>query len=100
MFLSMHTMDGDPDALLAAKRNHTDPVVARVAAWVWRNRIGDGATRHWVADYNIWRDAAGAEFAQEPEALQAQRRLGLPPPVPFVRHVDTEVALYSDELGG
>ena len=31
MFFSIHMLDGDPDQLLRAKREHMDPVVARLA---------------------------------------------------------------------
>lgn len=30
-FLSIHTMEGDPDELLERKRQHMDPVVERLA---------------------------------------------------------------------
>lgn len=95
MFFSMHTMDGDPEVLLAAKREHMDPVVARLAP-------GHGAiasvtipTETGIAVYNIWRDAQGAAaFAQEPAAQEAQRASGLPAPSSFTRHGDAEVTIY------
>ncbi|HET9126989.1 MAG TPA: hypothetical protein VFN73_02825 [Propionibacteriaceae bacterium] len=94
-YLSIHTMDGDPEALLAAKREHMDPVVSRLAprhgALASVTVAGDGG----ITVYNIWRDAAGAAaFSREPEAQQAQQASGLPLPSSFSRHPDVEVTLY------
>jgi hypothetical protein len=95
MFFSMHTLDGDPDQLLAAKREHMDPVVARLAP-------GHGAVASVtvpgeasITTYNIWRTREGAAaFTQEPEARQAQQASGLPAPSSFLAHPDAEVTLY------
>ena len=95
MFFSVHTMDGDPQELLAAKREHMDPVVARLAPRHGAIASVTVPTETGIAVYNIWRDATGAAaFTQEPEAQQAQQASGLPLPSSFTRHPDAEVTLY------
>lgn len=95
MFFSVHTMDGDPDQLLAAKRQHMDPVVARLAP-----RHGAVAsivvhTERGLTVYNVWSSAQGAKaFSHEPEALQAQAASGLPAPSSFTSFDDVQVILY------
>lgn len=93
--LSVHTLDGDPAELLARKRAHMDPVVARLAP-------GHGAlasitvpTEAGLTVYNLWRDADGAAaFTGEPGAGRAQQASGLPAPSSFTRHPGAEVQLF------
>ena len=95
MFFSVHTMDGDPQALLAAKRTHMDPVVARLAPQHGAIASVTVPTESGITVYNIWRDTAGAAaFTREPEAQQAQQASGLPMPSSFSPHPDAEVTLY------
>ena len=95
MFFSMHTMDGDPEVLRAANREHLAPVVARLAPAHGAIASVTIRTETGMAVYNIWRDAQGAAtFAQDPAAQEAQRASGLPAPSSFARHVDADVAIY------
>lgn len=95
MFFSVHTMDGDPQALLSAKRAHMDPVVARLAPEHGAIASVTVPTEAGIAVYNIWRDEAGAAaFTQEPEVQEAQQRSGLPAPSSMTRYSDAEVILY------
>lgn len=95
MYFSVHTIDGDPQQLLAAKREHMDPVVTRLAPKHGAVASVTVATDTGIATYNIWRDASGAAaFTQEPEAQQAQRASGLPAPSSFVSYPEADVALY------
>src|SRR3954465_3719391 len=94
VFFSVHTMDGDPQALLAAKRAQMDPVVARLAPPHGAVASVTVPTETGIAVYNIWRDAVGAAaFTQEPEAQQAQQASGLPMPSSFTHHRDAEVTI-------
>ena len=94
-FLSLHTMHGDPDDLLARKCRHMDPVVERLAP-------GHGAilsvttrTDDGILTVNLWETADGAmAFSKEPEALEAQRASGLPAPTTFQRYLDADVTRY------
>jgi hypothetical protein len=95
-FLSIHTMEGDPDDLLARKREHMDPVVDRLAPgmgaiWSVTAKTGTG-----IITVNLWDTPEGAaRFSQEPEAQQAQQASGLPRPASFERFVDAEYAAYE-----
>ena len=59
-FLSVHTMEGDPDDLLARKRQHMDPVVQRLAPsfgaiWSVTARTDKG-----IITVNLWSTPEGA----------------------------------------
>lgn len=95
MFFSVHTMDGDPQALLAAKREHMDPVVDRLAPQHGAIASVTVPTENGITVYNLWRDAEGAAaFTQEPDAQAAQRASGLPAPSSFTRHPAVDATVY------
>jgi hypothetical protein len=95
-FLSIHTMEGDPDDLLTRKRQHMDPVVQRLAPgfgaiWSVTAKTGNG-----IITVNLWNSPEGAmRFAQEPEAQQAQQASGLPEPATFERFTDADYTAYQ-----
>ncbi len=97
-FLSVHTMEGDPDDLLARKRQHMDPVVQRLAPsfgaiWSVTARTDKG-----IITVNLWSTPEGAaRFSQEPEAQQAQRESGLPRPTSFERFTDADYSVYQPD---
>lgn len=96
MFFSTHTMNGDPDNLLAAKRAYMDPVVARFATLHRALATITIRTDNGIAVYNLWRDAEGARaFTEEPDVQQAQAASGLPAPSSFSRHLDAEAVLFK-----
>ena len=95
MCFSVHTMEGDPAQLLAAKREHMDPVVARLAPRHGAVATLTVPTDSGIAVYNVWRSAEGAmAFSQEPEAQEAQRASGLPAPASFARYQDAELVVF------
>jgi hypothetical protein len=95
MFFSIHTMDGDPEQLLAAKRQHMDPVVAKLAPKHGAVATVTVPTETGIAVYNIWHSPEGATaFTQEPEAHQAQQASGLPTPSTFHRYPDADVTIF------
>jgi hypothetical protein len=97
MYFSIHTMDGDPENLLAAKSRHMDPVVARLAPGHGAIASVTVATKTGITVYNLWRDAAGAAaFTQEAEARDAQQASGLPAPSSFTSYPDAQVTLYDE----
>jgi hypothetical protein len=87
MYFTVHTLVGDPEQLLAAKRELFDPVVARHAPRFGAISSVTVRTDDGLAVYNLWRDADGAaRFTALPEIREAQRTSGLPLPSTFVRH--------------
>jgi len=77
-FLSIHTMEGDPDDLLARKRRHMDPVVERIAPGFGAIASVTSKTASGVITVSLWATADGAAaFSQNQEALHAQRESGL-----------------------
>jgi hypothetical protein len=80
-FLSIHTMEGDPDDLLARKR-----------------RQMTSKTASGIITVNLWATAEGAAaFSQNQEALQAQHPSRLPTPATFERFPHAEYTLYGHE---
>src|SRR5215472_12572648 len=97
-FLSIHTMEGDPDDLLARKRRHMDPLVERLAPGFGAIASVTSKTASGIITVNLWATADGAAaFSQNPEALQAQRASGLPKPSIFERFPDAECTFYGHE---
>lgn len=92
MYFTIHTLDGDPDELLAAKREHFDPVVAEHAPRFGAISTVTVRTRQGLTIYNLWRDGAGARaFTGLPEIQIAQQTSGLPAPSSFTWHDDADV---------
>ena len=96
-FLSIHTMDGDPEDLLTRKRAHVDPIVDRLAPVHGALWSVTAPTDHGIVTVNLWQTADGAAaFSMEPEALAAQRASGLPRPSTFDRYLDADVTEYRE----
>jgi hypothetical protein len=97
-FLSIHTMEGDPDDLLARKRQHMDPVTDRLAPSFGALVSVTSRTGTGIITINVWETPEGAAaFSQEPEALQAQQASGLPRPVTFARLTDADCTFYRED---
>jgi len=97
-FLSIHTMEGDPDDLLARKRRHMDPVVERIAPGFGAIASVTSKTASGIITVNLWATAEGAAaFSQNQEARQAQHVSGLPAPATFERFPDAEYTFYGHE---
>jgi hypothetical protein len=95
-FASLHTMDGDPDDLLARKRSSMDPVVDRLAPQHGALLSVTARTDNGLVVFNLWEDAEGATvFSQLPEVLAAQKASGLPGPSSFTRFPDAAVSEYA-----
>jgi hypothetical protein len=95
-FLSIHTMEGDPDDLLARKQQHMDPVVERLAPQYGAIASVTSSTATGIITVNLWETAEGAaDFSQNAEALAAQQASGLPRPATFERFADARYIFYS-----
>jgi hypothetical protein len=94
-FLSIHTMNGDPDDLLARKQQHMDPVTERLAPRFGALMSVTSRTETGIITVNVWETPEGAAaFSQEPEALAAHRASGLPRPSTFDRFADADCVFY------
>jgi hypothetical protein len=97
-FLSIHTMEGDPDDLLARKRLQMDPVVERLAPGFGAIASVTSKSASGIITVNLWATAEGAAaFSQNQEALRAQHASGLPTPATFERFPDAEYTFYGHE---
>ena len=97
-YLSIHTMEGDPDDLLARKRQHMDTVVQRLAPGFGAIWSVTARTDRGIITVNLWDTSDGAvRFSQEPEAQQAQQVSGLPMPTTFERFADADYTVYRPQ---
>jgi hypothetical protein len=97
-FLSIHPMEGDPDDLLARKRQHMDPVVQRLAPGLGAIWSVTAPTGTGIITVNLWSTPEGAaRFSQEPEAQQAQQASGLPQPATFERFTGADYIIYQPQ---
>jgi hypothetical protein len=97
-FLSIHTMEGDPDDLLARKRQHMDPVTDRLAPAFGALMSVTSRTDTGIITVNVWETPEGAAaFSQDPEALRARQESGLPRPATFGRFTDADCTLYPKD---
>ncbi|HEX4658384.1 MAG TPA: hypothetical protein VH307_13455 [Streptosporangiaceae bacterium] len=97
-FLSVHTMEGDPDDLLARKQQQMDPVVERLAPAYGALASVTSRTANGIITVNLWATAEGAAaFSQNPEAMQAQQSSGLPRPATFERFPEADYTFYAKE---
>ena len=97
-FLSIHTMEGDPDDLLARKRQHLDPVTERLAPAFGALMSVTSKTGTGIVTVNVWETPEGAAaFSQDPEAIRAQQASGLPKPATFGRFTDADYTFYRKD---
>jgi len=96
--LSIHTMEGDPDDLLARKRQHMDPVTERLAPAYGALVSVTSRTKTGILTVNVWETPEGAAaFSQDPEAQRAQRESGLPRAITFERFTDADLTIYRKD---
>ena len=99
MYFTIHTLVGDPEQLLAAKRELFDPVVDQHAGRFGAISSATVRTEDGLTVYNLWRDADGAAgFTALPEIQEAQRLSGLPQPSTFVRFDGVDGAEFARHL--
>ncbi|GAB3807308.1 hypothetical protein GCM10028798_31600 [Humibacter antri] len=87
MYFTIHTLVGDPEELLASKREFFDPVVAEYAPQYGAISSVTVQVERGLTVYNLWRDSDGAlRFTGLPEIQRAQAMSGLPMPTTFERY--------------
>lgn len=96
--LSIHTMEGDPDDLLARKRQHMDPVTERLAPAYGALVSVTSRTKTGILTVNVWETPEGAAaFSQDTEARRAQQESGLPRASTFERLTDADLTIYRKD---
>lgn len=92
--LTIMRATGDPDKLLAAKREHIDPVMTRRAPEYGHISHVAARTPDGVIVVNLWESAEGSEQAfQDPEiqaARDAMNQTGAATGPPEVEHYEVE----------
>jgi hypothetical protein len=97
-FLSIHTMEGDPDDLLTRKRQHMDPVTDRLGPQFGALMSATSRTGTGIITINVWETPEGAAaFSQEPEVLRAHQASGLPRSATFARFTDADCTFYRKD---
>ena len=94
-FVSIHTLEGNPDDLLQRKRTVMDPIIRETAPKYGALlsitvRRPDG-----LMTINVWESPEqAAAFTQLPHLQAAQRASGLPMPSSFERFPEMEMDVY------
>jgi hypothetical protein len=95
-FLTIHRMEGDPDALLRKKQEKFDPTVKEFAGQHGAVFSVTAKTAQGLVVVNVWQSAEAAiGFAQLPQIQQVQRESGLPMPSSFERYADAQRVEYQ-----
>lgn len=79
VFVSIHTMDGDPQELIRRKEAELDPILDELAPAYGALLSITGSTARGIVVVNVWESAVWAEeFRRHPVLAAAQARSGLP----------------------
>jgi hypothetical protein len=94
-YVTVHTLPGSADELLARKQTHFDPVVQRVAPAFGALFSVTAPTSDGLLIINVWQDADRVTaFAALPEMQAAQATAQLPPPSSFQRYAGAHLDVY------
>ena len=86
-YLTIHSLPGSAEDLLASKQAHFDPVVRRVAPGFGALFSVTAPTPDGLLVVNVWEDAERVRaFTALPEMQAAQAEAQLPPPTSFQRY--------------
>lgn len=95
-YVTIHTLPGSADELLARKQTHFDPVVQRVAPAYGALFSVTAPTSDGLLIINVWQDAERvAAFTALPDMQQAQATAQLPMPSSFQRYPDARLDVYQ-----
>ncbi len=97
-YLTIHSLPGSADELLARKQAHFDPVVRRVAPGFGALFSVTAPTPDGLLIVNVWDDAERVRaFTALPDMQAAQAQAQLPPPTSFQRYPDALVEVFTAE---
>jgi hypothetical protein len=95
-YVTIHTLPGAADELLARKQVHFDPVVQRVASSFGALFSVTAPTADGLLIINVWEDAERVRaFTALPEMQAAQADAQLPPPNSFQRYPGAFVEVFN-----
>jgi hypothetical protein len=96
-YVTVHTLPGSADELLARNQTHFDPVVRRVAPAFGALFSVTAPTSDGLLVINVWQDAERvAAFAALPEMQAAQATAQLPAPSSFQRFPGAHLDVYQE----
>jgi hypothetical protein len=94
-FLSLHTVHGDPDDLMARTLLRLDPVLRRHAPGHGGILRITARTGQGILTVNLWESVAGATaFGCQPDVVRARRECGLVGPACVQDYADADCTLY------
>ncbi len=96
-YVTVHTLDGDPQQLLLRKQQHFDPVVRRVAPEFGAIASVTTVTQAGLLVVNVWESPEKVlAFTAHPEIQAAQAAAQLPMPSSFHRYESGSIDLFKD----
>lgn len=94
-YATMHTLEGDPEELLARKEQHFDPIVRRIAPDYGGIASVTARTDTGLLIVNVWEAADRvAAFTAHPEVKAAQVAAKLPMPSSFERYDEATCEVF------
>ena len=97
-YLTIHRLAGDPDDLLARKKEYLDPVTSRLAPSYGGIFSVTAQSADGLVIVNLWDSAdAPTRFSRAPEVVRAEQASGLPAPHSFERYDEVQVEPYAPQ---
>jgi quinol monooxygenase YgiN len=94
-YATVHTLEGDPEELLARKEKYFDPIVSRIAPEYGGIASVTARTETGLLIVNVWEDADRvAAFTAHPEVKAAQAAAKLPMPTSFERYEEAACEVF------
>jgi hypothetical protein len=95
-YVTIHTLDGDADRLLAKKESEFDPAVRAIAPSYGAIASMSAKTDTGLVIVNVWESAEQvAEFTAHPAIQAAREAAQLPMPSSFQRHESATFELFQ-----
>jgi hypothetical protein len=95
-YTTVHTLEGDPEELLARKEQHFDPIVRRIAPEFGGILSVTARTDAGLLIVNVWEAADRvADFTAHPEVKAAQVAARLPVPSSFERYEEAKCEVFG-----
>jgi hypothetical protein len=97
-YVTIHTLDGDADELLARKEAEFDPAVRKIAPSYGAVASLSAKTETGLVIVNVWESAEQvAQFTAHPAIQAARKAAQLPMPSSFQRHESATFELFQPQ---